>query len=144
VGKIGLLRFAGKRKMIADFCQRPKMHASIETTPGMMNLSTTRADAISKQKKKLGIRCPACQSDVHYKYGRTKSGKKRYLCLICGRQFVRNSAWKTVVERPDCPTCGQPMHVYMRHRNYIRFRCAQYPECRTFVKIDQEDDELHE
>lgn len=113
----------------------------MNATAAKMNLSTTGAGAISKGKKKQAIRCPACQSDVHYKYGRTKSGKKRYLCLICGRQFVRNSAWKTVVERPDCPACGKPMHVYMRKRNTIRFRCSQYPECRTFVKLDQGEDQ---
>jgi ssDNA-binding Zn-finger/Zn-ribbon topoisomerase 1 len=26
------------------------------------------------------------------------------------------------------------MHVYMRTGGFIRFRCADYPDCRTFFK----------
>ena len=90
---------------------------------------------IAKPQTKQDIRCPACDADVHYRYGRTKSGKKRYLCLICNRQFVLNSSWRIIADRPDCPNCGQSMHVYMRNDNYIRFRCSRYPDCRSFVKM---------
>jgi DNA-directed RNA polymerase subunit RPC12/RpoP len=91
-------------------------------------------------------RCPACNSDVLYRYGRTASGKKRYLCLICNRQFVENPLRDQVRNRPVCPKCGSPMHIYMREQAHIRFRCANYPECRTFYKLPREaveDYELH-
>ncbi len=29
------------------------------------------------------------------------------------------------------------MHVYMRHAPVIRYRCRNYPKCRTFVKVDK-------
>lgn len=34
--------------------------------------------------------CPHCQSSQIIKYGRIHSGKQRYRCNDCGRQFVEN------------------------------------------------------
>jgi ssDNA-binding Zn-finger/Zn-ribbon topoisomerase 1 len=81
------------------------------------------------------ITCPKCGSDAYYKYGKTKAGKARYLCLSCNRQFVACPMRKVNEKRPPCPGCGKPMHVYMRFANYTRFRCMDYPECRTFLKV---------
>ena len=36
--------------------------------------------------------CPQCQSHSTTKYGHTHSGKQRYRCVDCGRQFVENPA----------------------------------------------------
>jgi transposase-like protein len=83
------------------------------------------------------IRCPKCGSDATYRYGSTPNGKRRFLCLVCGRQFVWPSAKAETAERPSCPKCGAPMHVYMRHAPVIRYRCRHYPKCRTFVKTDK-------
>jgi transposase-like protein len=88
--------------------------------------------------KSDAVRCPTCDSDVLYRYGTSASGKKRYLCMICNRQFVDNPLYGEVQNRPHCPKCGSFMHIYMREKNHIRFRCANYPECRTFVKLPKE------
>ena len=82
-----------------------------------------------------GIRCPNCNSDAFYRYGRTHAGKQRLLCLVCNRQFTLNPRYRAIhFERPVCPECGHPMHVYKREAKWIRFRCSKYPACRTFLK----------
>jgi transposase-like protein len=93
-----------------------------------------------KARRKLveGVFCPRCRSDAIYRYGKTVSGKKRFLCQVCRRQFSLNRPGRlSVQERPACPACGRPMHVYMRHGGTFRFRCSDYPSCRTFLKWDR-------
>jgi DNA-directed RNA polymerase subunit RPC12/RpoP len=86
------------------------------------------------------IRCPKCNSDAVYKYGRTHAGRQRYLCLQCNRQFAAVARrYHLQMKRPVCPHCGKPMHVYMRQPGLVRFRCRGYPECRTFLAIREED-----
>jgi ssDNA-binding Zn-finger/Zn-ribbon topoisomerase 1 len=82
-----------------------------------------------------GLRCPRCSSDVLYRYGKVLSGKQRYLCLMCQKQFVEGSARVFVKDRPSCPKCDNPMHLYMRGPEILRFRCSRYPFCRTYKKI---------
>jgi len=90
------------------------------------------------EPSETSIQCPNCGSEALNKYGKTHLGKQRFLCLVCKRQFVANSKRKDVDYRPTCPVCGETMHVYMRTGNgLIRFRCANYPQCRTFVKVDK-------
>jgi transposase-like protein len=99
-----------------------------------------------KAKRKLvtGVFCPRCRSDAIYRYGKTVNGRKRYLCQVCHRQFsLKRSGQLEASERPACPTCGKPMHVYMRQRKWIRFRCADYPDCRTFLKQKTEARLIH-
>jgi DNA-directed RNA polymerase subunit RPC12/RpoP len=94
-----------------------------------------------KAKRKLvdGVFCPRCRADAIYRYGKTATGRKRYLCQVCGRQFsLKRSGHLEAQERPACPRCGKPMHVYMRIGCCIRFRCADYPNCRTFFKREME------
>jgi transposase-like protein len=92
----------------------------------------------SDQQKEACPKCPNCGSEVSYRYGKTHSGRSRFLCLVCnkqfslGRKFVMNSE-----ERPLCPVCGKRMHVYSREEAAIRFRCMDYPTCRTFVKVEK-------
>ncbi len=83
------------------------------------------------------IRCPDCHSDAYYKYGKTQNGERRYQCLICGRQFTLNST-ATIKDRPLCPKCGNKMHVYMRSADKTRFRCSEYPDCKTYETISLE------
>jgi transposase-like protein len=85
------------------------------------------------------IRCPKCKSAAIYKYGKTSAGSKRYLCMMCKRQFTRDSIKKEIKGRPLCPACGRAMHVYMKSATFIRFRCSNYPECKTFKKLLMED-----
>lgn len=84
------------------------------------------------------IRCPRCQSEAFYKYGHTQNGKKRYICLLCNRQFIHGDSHNQIIERPECALCGNKMHVYMRDAKAIRFRCSGYPQCRGYAKILQE------
>lgn len=79
--------------------------------------------------------CPDCGSDALYKYGKSKAGKQRYLCLMCKRQFTHGAQRTPMKGKPLCPECGGMMHLYKREAKHIRFRCSAYPECRTFVKV---------
>ena len=87
----------------------------------------------------MDVRCPACNSDAFYRYGRTRSGKRRFRCLVCGRQFILGSPGCEVAQRPICPVCGKKMHVYKKEKGILRFRCSGYPECKTFEKIEVEE-----
>jgi transposase-like protein len=81
------------------------------------------------------IRCPFCNSNAFYRYGKIKTGKQRYLCIICGKQFSIGGKRKEMFKKPGCPKCGSIMYVYRREGQIIRFRCSHYPACRTFLKI---------
>lgn len=80
------------------------------------------------------LRCPACDSLALYRYGRSWAGKRRYLCLICSRQFTVPGPRERLVDRPVCASCGRLMNVYRKEADLIRFRCSAYPECRTYFK----------
>lgn len=82
----------------------------------------------------MNVKCPRCYSEAVNKYGSVSGGKQRYICLVCDRQFIANPEKKQFKNRPNCPACGKPMHSYMQGPDYIRFRCSDYPRCRTFVK----------
>ena len=83
-------------------------------------------------------RCPACGSTASYRYGRTSNGKRRRICLLCDRQYVVDGHPRAAEPRPACPKCGQPMHRYRRQADCIRYRCRDYPACRTYLKIEIE------
>ena len=87
------------------------------------------------RNKEIEIKCPICKSEALYKNGKTETGKQRYLCLLCGRQFSPGARYVEARNRPDCPKCGSPMHFYKREPLNLRLRCSCYPDCRTFLKI---------
>ncbi|MEW5744574.1 MAG: IS1 family transposase [Nitrospirota bacterium] len=91
-----------------------------------------------------GVKCPECDLDALYRYGRTGQGKQRFLCLLCGRQFTQDAARHEVKCKPECPRCGKRMHLYKREGKVFRFRCSDYPLCKTFKKttMEGEDDGL--
>jgi transposase-like protein len=86
------------------------------------------------------VQCPRCKSDAIYKYGKVRGEKQRYICLVCKRQFIENPSRRQVKNRPACPECGKWMHVYIREEQSIRFRCSDYPRCRTFKKEMMEEE----
>ncbi|HWR89247.1 MAG TPA: IS1 family transposase [Dissulfurispiraceae bacterium] len=86
------------------------------------------------------IQCPRCNSYVLYRYGRNPMGKQRFLCLMCGRQFAPEATRIEVKEKPVCPKCGRPMHLYKKEETVVRFRCSNYPECKTFLKKNKEEE----
>ncbi len=81
------------------------------------------------------LNCPICGSDALYKYGRTKTGKQRYQCLICNKQFSFGAKKIVVKGKPICPKCGRHMNLYKLEKNFLRFRCSEYPECKFFKKF---------
>jgi predicted RNA-binding Zn-ribbon protein involved in translation (DUF1610 family) len=87
-----------------------------------------------------GIRCPRCGSEAIYRFGNTATGKRRFLCQVCSRQFITDysSDKLNLPERPVCTFCGARMHVYMRDAQKIRFRCSRYPGCRGFSRLDRQ------
>ena len=85
--------------------------------------------------KTSGIKCPACCSEAVYRYGRAKNGMQRIKCIICGRQFVPGHERYVLNNRPVCPNCGSAMHLYMHTKEMVRFRCSEYPDCRSYQKV---------
>ncbi len=83
----------------------------------------------------FAYRCPACSSEALYRYGHVHSGRQRYKCIVCGRQFLLGSGRNELKNRPVCPSCGLSMHVYKRETNILRFRCSDYPDCKGYTKI---------
>jgi transposase-like protein len=99
------------------------------------------SDSTPPQENGGEIRCPACGSEAVYRYGHVAPGRQRYLCVVCNRQFLPQNPRKQISNRPMCPICSRPMHVYRRETNGIRFRCANYPRCRQFRMILEKGDE---
>jgi len=89
----------------------------------------------------MEIRCPVCGSEAINRYGHTKTGKRRYLCLNCGKQFSPSSKKQEVKGKPKCPECDSPMHLYKIEGEVIRFRCSNYPACKTFKKFKITEEE---
>lgn len=85
------------------------------------------------------IKCPYCQVDTVYRYGKNRNGKQRFYCLSCSRQFVHGARRILLEDRPDCPDCGKKMYLYRRGTNGWHFRCSGYPECRTYLKRQPEE-----
>ena len=90
---------------------------------------------IEMTKKTDNLICPACASEAVYKYGHINNGKQRLRCILCGRQFVLGFARHELEKRPTCPQCGFKMHLYMHDKKAIRFRCSEYPVCKSYIKI---------
>lgn len=95
-------------------------------------------ETLNVRKNEVKTKCPICDSEALYKYGKTITGKQRFLCLLCGRQFSPGARQFEMRNRPDCPKCARPMHFYKRELLVIRLRCSDYPICRTFLKIHTE------
>ncbi|MEJ5227151.1 IS1 family transposase [Thermodesulfovibrio sp.] len=82
----------------------------------------------------ISVRCPRCNSEAIYKYGRIKSGKQRYLCLVCKKQFTTFREQKED-KRPLCRICGSKMYVYMKcNGGVVIYRCSRYPLCKEYKK----------
>jgi transposase-like protein len=81
------------------------------------------------------ISCPVCNSEAVYKYGKTRSGRQRLQCLICGRQFSLGAKKQEILGKPICNECGKHMNLYKIEGEVIRFRCSDYPVCKTFRKF---------
>ena len=90
-----------------------------------------KAPSIAEEEE---VKCHACDSEAVYKYGKAWTGKQRFQCLMCGKQFTlaqKNSRYR--VNRSALN--AESMHLYRIEGEVIRFRCSGYPECKTFKKF---------
>jgi DNA-directed RNA polymerase subunit RPC12/RpoP len=81
------------------------------------------------------IVCPKCASPALYRFGHVRSGLQRYVCLICGRQFIPGHERRAPRVRPACPECASDMHVFKKLESGTVFRCSRYPECRGYLNV---------
>jgi len=81
------------------------------------------------------VKCPWCCSEALYKYGKARTGRQRFLCLMCGKQFTDGARRALFKGKPDCPECGRHMYVYKSESGILRFRCSGYPACKKYKKI---------
>jgi transposase-like protein len=95
---------------------------------------------IAHEKVKTDTPCPSCNSEAVYRYGKAGTGKQRFLCIICGKQFTNGSKVSEVKGKPTCQECGKPMHVYKIEGDVIRFRCSGYPDCKHFRKFRMKEE----
>ncbi len=104
-------------------------------TPGQAHVAL-REDVATMPSVAGGdqIKCPSCDCDAVYKYGRAWTGKQRYWCMMCGMQFTGDSSKAIVKGKPLCPQCGKAMNLYKIEGETVRFRCSGYPECKTYKK----------
>jgi len=88
--------------------------------------------------------CPSCDAGAVYKYGKVRTGKQRFLCLICGMQFTLDRKRPVLKGKPVCPNCSRPMNIFKLEGEILRFRCSAYPDCKTFKKyrLTEEANEL--
>jgi transposase-like protein len=76
------------------------------------------------------IKCTFCGAAAIYKYGRIGTGKQRYLCIMCGKQFTlppKKQEWKN---KPFCPKCGSihaPVQKRKRNRPFSLFAVSRLP-----------------
>jgi transposase-like protein len=99
----------------------------------IMDVATTTAEMIE-------TRCPSCDSEAIYRYGRIKTGRQRFLCLMCRTQFSMGAKKTPLKGKPACPACGKHMNVYRIEGDVIRFRCSGYPVCRSFRKFTMKEE----
>ncbi|MFQ3573261.1 MAG: IS1 family transposase [Thermodesulfovibrionales bacterium] len=88
---------------------------------------------VRQNNEVMDVTCPTCHSNAVYRYGKNRSGRQRYICLICNKQFVPGIA-RFINNNPVCPSCGRQMHRYKNEDGFLRYRCSDYPKCRTFLK----------
>ena len=87
-------------------------------------------------KKDKHTVCPERGSDALYNYGRVND-LLRLQCISCGHQFIPGHERKPLQNRPNCPECGNTMHLYRSEQDCIRFRCSTYPDCRMYIKLSK-------
>ena len=73
--------------------------------------------------------------------GMTKHRKRRFQCLVCRRQFSFDSLRRSVMNNPICPHCDEPMHVYKRESRGIKYRCSNYPHCKTYFRSKRAEED---
>jgi len=90
----------------------------------------------SRRRDRSELVCPACGSGALYRFGHVRLTYQRYVCRDCGRQFIPGRERTSIPGRPTCATCGAGTHLSMKNGAHAIFRCARYPLCHTYVKVE--------
>lgn len=70
-------------------------------------------------------RCPKCNSQKLYKYGKDKQGNQKYQCRICKHQFAPDASKKDSPRKyPSCPVCGKSSFLHHDYADYSNYRCS--------------------
>ncbi len=75
--------------------------------------------------KIVSLKCPKCNNNHLYRFGKDKDGYQKYQCQKCKHQFAPDRP-KTERERnyPPCPKCGRPSFLHHDHEHYSNYRCC--------------------
>lgn len=75
--------------------------------------------------KIVPLKCPKCNTNHLYRYGKDKDGYQKYQCRNCKHQFAPENP-KTKRERsyPSCPRCGKPSFLHHDYEHYSNYRCC--------------------
>ena len=73
--------------------------------------------------KSYQICCPKCNNRQNfYRYSKDKHGNQKYLCRVCGHQFVPDAPASgrpgkpRIRSYPVCPVCGKAMFLHHDHK----------------------------
>ena len=55
------------------------------------------------------VKCPSCEADALYRYGRIRTGSQRFICLMCGMQFTPSAKKSAPRGKPVCQECGNQL-----------------------------------
>ena len=74
------------------------------------------------------IKCPRCNKTYLHKFGKDqKTGKQKYQCQHCKRQFKIGDKGNGKVIKypwlPKCPKCNKRMEIYKWRKHFKRLRC---------------------
>ncbi len=56
-------------------------------------------------------RCPTCHSDQVIKNGSISTGKQKYACKTCGRQFVDDPHWRVISDETNALIAPLTLHA---------------------------------
>lgn len=75
--------------------------------------------------KIVPLKCPKCNNNSFYRYGKDKDGYQKYQCRKCRHQFAPDKP-KTEKEQsyPRCPKCGKSSFLHHDHEHYSNYRCC--------------------
>lgn len=88
-----------------------------------------------EERQRLRNPCPVCYSHSLYPFCPTGEARQRFLCVVCGVQFVVWTLAQLKSPEPQCPECGSPMQPHHGYPKGIRFRCSNYPSCHSYLKL---------
>ncbi len=79
----------------------------------------------------ISIKCPKCNSQKLYRYGKDPDGYQKYQCRVCRHQFApdrpsvaKEGAGQTERLYPSCPVCGKASFLHHDYENYSNYRCG--------------------